>query len=213
MVKVLNLWGKLLYCFTAFFPLYVYWAYYFSTKIYPFKIENLINFDQLLFFILLLFSIFSLTIFYHYLIKREKYEKEIFIKSSEKDSKYMQYFVGALSPFILFLIEFIRDTQIYNDGIIVGTIVFILLGFIFVCKDEYGILYNIFLIRYKILRVKTKDEKDFIIITKKDNLSGYTKVTRLSINSIKVGSVHLSIGDKNAQKTQLLEGLSRFQKI
>lgn len=180
MVKKLNFWGKLLYCFTAFFPIYVYWSYYFYARIDSFKIENLFRYEQIYFLIAVLISITSIIVFYEILIKRrKKQDSEIFIKASEKDSKYMQYFVGSLSPFILFIIEIFKSTTVYNSGIILGSIAFVILGFIFIYKDEYGILYNLFLIRYKILKIRNKEGKEYIIITKKDSLSGYIRVMQL----------------------------------
>ncbi len=180
MVKRLNLFGKSLYCFTAFFPLYLYWGFIFYNKIESFRIENLTKFVNLGFIISLSFSIISLIIFYGFLIKKSKqHDKEILIKNSEKDSKYMQYFVGSLSPFIMFFIELLRQNKTYDASIILGSIVFVVLGIIFIFKDEYGILYNLFFIPYKLLNVIEKNN-NLIVISKQDHLSGHVKVNQLN---------------------------------
>ena len=48
-----------------------------------------------------------------------------------------------------------------------------------ILKAENGILYNIFYLRYNILNVKTEDGKEIIIISKKENLTGYVEVFQL----------------------------------
>jgi len=180
MVKRLNLYGKLLHSITAFFPLYIYWTYFLSKRVTSWSFNNLIQLEYSLFLVLGIFSVGSIYIFYRVIMKKRKNaDKEINIKSIEKKSSYIRYMISSLSPFILFLAEFIKDNTISNTAVVVGTILFIVLGVVFIFKEEKGILYNIFYLPYYILNVKTKDGKEIVIISKKQDLTRYIKVYQL----------------------------------
>jgi len=180
MVKRLNIYGKLLHIFTAFFPIYVYWGYFFFTQLTSWSIKNIIQIEYIMFIILCISSVSSVLIFYIGILKKGKNpDKEFNIKSTEKKSSYIRYMIGSLSPFLLFFSEFIKNNQISNTSMIVGTILFIIIGLILVFKDETGILYNLFYIPYHILNVKTKDGQEIIIVSKKQNLTRYIKVFQL----------------------------------
>ncbi len=181
MVKRLNLFGKLLHVFTAFFPIYIFWAYFSSTKVTSWSIKNIFQIEYSLFIVLALFSISSIFIFYKILLKKPKIPNEQFnIKDTSKKSAYIRYMIGSLSPFILFITKFINNNQISNTSAILGTSFFIIIGLILILKDETGILYNIFYLPFHILNAKTKNGKDIIIISKKENLTGYIKVFQLN---------------------------------
>ena len=181
MVKKLNTYGKILHVFTAFFPLYLYWAYFSFTKIESFAYKNLFDKWNSSFLVLCIFSVLSIFLFYYELLKNGKnHDKEINVKTSKKSSGHLRYIIGSFSPFILFLVDFItKAQQVSNTSTIVGTAFFILMGFILVFKEETGIMYNIFYWPYQILTVTTKQGKECVIITKKDSLSGHIKVTQL----------------------------------
>ena len=180
MVKQLNVYGKLLHIFTAFFPLYSYWTYFSFTKIGSFNVENLFQKEAISFFILCILTIFSIVVFYFVLLKKRKNpDKELNIKKSEKNSGYLKYTIGSLSPFILFLVEFINNPQLSKASIIIGTAFFIIMGVILVFKEETGILYNLFYLPYHTLSVTTKEGKTYVVVTTKEKLSGYIKVNQL----------------------------------
>lgn len=177
MVKRLNSLGKLLYIFTALFPLYIYGLYFLILK-------SLANFSYVyLFFIALLgiFIVLSPSIFFGDLVtKGKKHDKEIFVKSCQKNSKHLVYIISSLSPFLLFIIEIWRDTNYYDSAVLITSIMFVLVGFVLVFKDEEGILYNLFFIRYNVLTIKDKQDNEKMILSNKDSLSGYIKVNQLN---------------------------------
>lgn len=180
MVKRLNTYGKLLHSFTAFFPLYVYWAYFLSKRITVWSLKNIIQLEYALFVILCVFSVSSLYLFYGVILKKRKNpDKEINIKSIERKSSHLKYIISSFTPFLLFLAEFIKDDSISNTSVIVATTLFIIMGLVLVFKEENGILYNIFYFPYHILNVKTRDGKDFVVISRKQDLSGYLKMSQL----------------------------------
>lgn len=180
MVKQLNAYGKLLHIFTAFFPLYSYWAYFSFKKIESFSVENIFRREIIIFFILILFSLMSIILFYSILLKkRNSPDKEFNVKKSEKNSGYLRYAIGSLSPFVLFLAEFINNPQLSKVSIIVGTIFFVIMGVILVFKEETGILYNLFYLSYHTLLVTTNEGKEYTVVTTKEKLSGYIKVNQL----------------------------------
>ncbi|MDO8642600.1 MAG: hypothetical protein Q7R76_03350 [Candidatus Woesearchaeota archaeon] len=180
MVKRLNLYGKILHVFTAFFPIYVYWAYFLSKRITSWSIKDIIQPEYIIFLILCMFSIISVYLFYQVILKKSKnQDKEINIRSTEMKSSHVRYIISSLSPFILFLAEFIKDNTISKTSVVVGSIIFIVIGLVLILKEENGILYNLFYIPYYILNVKTKDGKELIIISKKQYLTGYIKVSQL----------------------------------
>ncbi len=180
MTKRLNLCGKLLHTFTAFFPMYIYWAYFFSTKIESWDIKDVINTNSIIFIVLILLSILSVYLFYIVILKKTKSpDKEFNIKSSEKKATQIKYIVMSLLPFMLFFGEFFNNNTISLWSVIIGTIFFIVVGLILVMKEETGILYNLFYIPYNILNVKMENGKEIIIISKKNNLTGFIKVYQL----------------------------------
>ena len=180
MSKRLNTHGKLLHAFTAFFPMYIYWAYFFFTKIESWNLEDMLNFDSIMFVLLCLSSVLSIFLFYKVILKRTKSpDKEFNVTSSEKKAAHTKYVVGSLSPFILFLGEFVKDNNISLLSVIVGTIFFVIVGLISIIKEETGILYNIFYVPYNILNVKTNNGKEMIILSKQSSLSGFIKVYQL----------------------------------
>ena len=181
MVKRLNLFGKLLHVFTSFFPIYLFWAYFLSTKITSWSIENIFQIEYILFSILILFSLLSIFTFYKIILRKPKVANEQFnILGTNKKSAYIRYMIGSLLPFILFITKFINNNQISNTSAILGTSFFVIIGLILILKDETGILYNIFYLPFHILNAKTKNGKDIIIISKKENLTGYIKVFQLN---------------------------------
>jgi len=180
MVKRLNFYGKMLHSITAFFPLYIYWAYFLSKRVTSWSIDNIVQLEYLLFVGLCILSVGSIYLFYKVIMKKRKNaDKEINIKSIEKKSSHIRYILSSLFPFILFFAEFIEDSTISNTSVIVGTIFFIILGFVLIFKEENGILYNLFYIPYHIFNVKTKDGKELILVSKKQDLTGYLKVYQL----------------------------------
>jgi len=177
MVKRLNNFGKILYGFTALFPLYVYGVYFFVLK-------SLEKFSYLYLFFIILFGIFAIlspSVFFGDLVrKKDKPDKEIFVKSSQKNSKHLVYTISSLSPFLLFVIEIWRETNYYNPAVLIASITFFLIEFILVFKDEEGILYNIFFIKYNVIAIKDKENNDKVILSSKDSLSEYVKVNQLN---------------------------------
>ena len=119
-------------------------------------------------------------LFYKVILKKGKSpNKEINIRSTEKKSSHIRYIISSLSPFILFLAEFIKDNTISNTSVVIGTVLFVVIGLVLIVKEENGILYNLFYIPYHVLSVKTKDGKELIIISKKKDLTGYIQVFQL----------------------------------
>lgn len=174
MAKILSSIGKLTYLFTALFPLYVFWAYFFITKI-NFSSINFKDINLLLSGLFLLFTISSPISFYFLVKKKKSQDTELFVKNSKKESKHLISALGSISPFLIFLLEIFKDSTLYIPALITATLFFILTGIILTFKDEYGILYNLFFIRYNILSVEDK-----IIISNKGSCSGHVKVNQLN---------------------------------
>lgn len=180
MVKRLNFFGKLLHAFTAFFPLYVYWAYFFFNNVESFIFQEILQRDTIIFILLSFLSVVSILVFYLILVKKNRTaDRELNIKSSSKISGHFKYIIGSLSPFALFIAEFLQNNQISKISTVIGTIFFVALGLILIFKDEDGILYNLFYLPYNMLTVQTKDGKQAIIISRKESLSNYVKVNQL----------------------------------
>ena len=179
MVKKLNIYGKLLYAFTAFFPLYVFWSYYFFDKISSWSFDKIFQINYIGFAILLALSIAAFFVFYGYLIRKpKKPDREIAISNTERVSSYLKYVISSLSPFSLFIVN------LYNGEsslivIILGTAIFVIILLILIFKDEKGILYNLFYLPYHILSSTTKEDKQITIISRKPEIDGYTKVHQL----------------------------------
>ena len=176
MPKRLTNIGKLLYVFTALFPLYLYWAYFFYTQVQPLSVTNLLNLNGLGFFTMVVLSILSAVIFYVLVMKkRKRYDKEIQVKESKKASLYSPRIIGSLSPFVLLIFSRVLDLS----AAIVATAFFLILGLTIILRDETGILCNFFFIFYNINKVTTTKGQKYTVISKKGNLSGYIKVSQL----------------------------------
>ena len=176
MVKRLNNFGKLLYGFTALFPLYIYGLYFFILK----SLEKFSYIHLSFITILGIFIILSPLIFFGNLVgRKEKHDKEIFVKSSQKNSKHFVYMVSSFSPLLLFIIEIWRETSNYNSAVLITSIIFVLIESILMFKDEEGILYNLFFIKYNVLTIRDKNDNEKIILSSKDSLSKYIKVNQL----------------------------------
>lgn len=180
MTKSLNKYGKLLYLFTVFFPLYVYWAYFSLINITSLNLRELYRREILVFFLLCFCAISSIIVFFFVLLRKQKHpEKEINVKTSEKKSNYFREVIGVFPPIILFLSDFLDKSESSMARGIIGTVFMIIIWTVLIFKDGKGILYNIFYLPYHILDVTTNDNKRYVIITKKDHLSGYTKLNQL----------------------------------
>jgi len=179
MVKIINSLGKFLYLLTSLFPVYLF-------IVYIFLLRSVNSFNYLNLITLIIFCILSISspiIFFKILIRnRQNFDKEIFIKSSKKDSRHLLYVFGSLSPLILFLVEFVKNKIPYETTSIIGVTFFVLIGILLIYKDDEGILYNLFFIFYKISKITDKKGFEKIIISKKDTLSGYIKVNQLNKN-------------------------------
>ncbi|MBU0963063.1 MAG: hypothetical protein KKD48_04130 [Nanoarchaeota archaeon] len=118
----------------------------------------------------------SPIIFFNLIKNKKSADCEILVKSSKKDSKYAIYFLGAISPFLTFLLDFfLKNSELHIPSMIVATSVFILGGIILIFKDEYGVLYNLFFLKYHFILVQDK-----IIVSNQEAHSGYVKVTQLN---------------------------------
>ena len=109
MVKRISFIGKLLYLFTALFPLYLFWTYFFINRI-NFgtlnKIRDILSYQEFYFGIIFLFFVILSPIVFFSLIKnKEKADGEVFIKNSRKSSKHIKYALIAIIPFLNFLLE------------------------------------------------------------------------------------------------------------
>src|SRR3989344_1476577 len=179
MVKQLNFHGKILHSITSFFPIYVFWSFFWYKNIDSWSIKNLIQLETVLFILLSVLSIGSIFLFYGVILrKRKSPDKEINIESTEKASSYLQYSLGAISPFLLFLSELLKDASFSKSTAIIGTMLFIITGLMLVWKDERGILYNIFYIPYQILIAKTREGRELTIISKRLYVNGYIRLVQ-----------------------------------
>lgn len=174
------MYGRLLHAFTAFFPVYIYWAYFFFTKVESWTLEGMLKYNSIVFLLLCLSSLLSIFLFYKLILKKTNSpDKEFNVKNSEKRAGHIKYVIGSLSPFILFLGEFVMDNNISVLSVIVGTIFFIVMGLISIFKEETGILYNVFYLPYNILNIKLSNGKEIIVLSKQNSLSGFIKVYQL----------------------------------
>jgi len=180
MARRLNVLGKIAYLFTSLFPLYLFWFYFYVSKLNFKQLNNFQYLNSLNIYLggfFLLCSIISPIIFYGLIKNKETSDTEILVKNTKRDSRYAIYFLGAISPFLTFLLEFLlkNSSEFYMPSIIVSTILFSLGAVVLIFKDEYGILYNVFFLRYNFLSIGDK-----VMISDKNTHSGYVKVIQLN---------------------------------
>lgn len=179
MVKRLNNFGRLIYLFTALFPLYLFWAYYFIFQIEISEFASRIILTDYNLYIGAIFFIFMVLcpiVFFKLIKLNNSPDKEFLIKDSRRDSRYFMYFIGALSPLLVFIPEiYIKSQNIQMFSLVIASLIFIFGGMILVFRDDNGILYNLFFLKYHIITFHDKS-----IITKYPFHSGYIKVSQLN---------------------------------